>query len=90
MILLFPNRFFKAKEERIYINPEKYFDNVTEEVWNYHIGGYQVLAKYLKSRIGRKMEDVKHFCRVISALHKTIELQSEIDILFLEMEKSEF
>jgi predicted helicase len=81
---------FNAEEERIYINREKYFDNVSEEVWNYHIGGYQVLAKYLKSRKGRKMEDVKHFCRVISALHKTIELQSEIDILFLEMEKNGF
>jgi type I restriction-modification system DNA methylase subunit len=81
---------YKSEEERIYINREKYFDNVTEEVWNYHIGGYQVLAKYLKSRKGRKMEEVRHFCKVITALQKTIELQNEIDVVFLEMEKSGF
>ena len=31
------------------------FQGVREEVWNFHIGGYQVLDKYLKSRKGRKL-----------------------------------
>ena len=41
---------YKEDEQRIYINKDKYFEGVTSEVWNYHIGGYQVLHKYLKDR----------------------------------------
>lgn len=69
------------------INATKYFEGVPEEVWNYHIGGYQVLHKYLKDRKGRKMEDPRHYCRIVTALAKTIELQKEIDVLFAEVEK---
>jgi predicted helicase len=69
------------------INSSKYFEGVTEELWNYHIGGYQVLHKYLKDRKGRKMDDPRHYCRMVTALAKTIELQKEIDVLFGEVEK---
>jgi len=37
---------------RIYINDDKYFEGVEPEVWHYHIGGYQVLYKYLKRQEG--------------------------------------
>ena len=75
------------KEGCVYINATKYFEGVPEEVWNYHIGGYQVLHKYLKDRKGRKMEDPRHYCRIVTALAKTIELQKEIDDLYPEVEK---
>ena len=72
---------YKEDEQRVYINAEKYFSNVKPDVWNYHIGGYQVLAKYLKDRKGRQMDDPRHYCKVVTALEKTIEIQKEIDKL---------
>src|ERR1035437_6977429 len=48
---------YNADEKRVYINAGRYFENVPAEVWNYHIGGYQVMEKYLKDRKGRQMDD---------------------------------
>ncbi|MEA3351282.1 MAG: type ISP restriction/modification enzyme, partial [Chloroflexota bacterium] len=33
---------------RVYINKEQYFEGITPEVWEFQIGGYQVLHKWLK------------------------------------------
>lgn len=74
-------------DERIYINKEKYFDKVKPESWDYQIGGYTVLQKYLKDRKGRPLDDPRLFCRIVSAIENTIELQSSIDQLFPELEK---
>jgi len=70
---------YKENEQRIYINKDKYFEGVAPEVWNYHIGGYQVLQKYLKDRKGRNMDDAPRYCRIVTALSKTIEIQKETD-----------
>ena len=78
---------YKEGEQRIYINNDKYFEGIALEVWNYHIGGYQVLHKYLKGRKGRIMDDVPHYCRVITALSKTIKIQEKIDEIYPEVEK---
>jgi len=78
---------YKENEQRIYINKDKYFEGVTPEVWNYHIGGYQVLQKYLKDRKGRIIDDVPRYCRIVTALSKTIEIQKKIDDIYPEVEK---
>lgn len=78
---------YNEDEKRIYINKENYFDNVEPEVWNYYVGGYQVLQKYLKDRKGRHIEDAPLYCQIITAISKTIELQNEIDDIYLEVEK---
>ena len=75
------------KENIVYINENKYFENITPEMWNYQIGGYRVLEKYLKDRKGRQMEDPGHYCRMAESISKTIELQNEIDKLFKKAEK---
>lgn len=77
---------YKEDEQRIYINEDKYFEGVAPEVWNYHIGGYQVLQKYLKERKGRNMDDAPRYCRIITALSKTIEIQKQIDEIYPEIE----
>jgi predicted helicase len=66
---------------RISINTEQYFDGVPTEVWNYHIGGYQVAHKWLKDRKGRLLSfaDLQHYQHVIGALAQTIRLQAEIN-----------
>ena len=78
---------YKEKEQRIYINKDKYFEGVVPEVWNYPIGGYQVLYKYLKDRKGRKMDDAPRYCRIVTAISKTIELQEKIDKIYPDVEK---
>jgi predicted helicase len=57
------------------------FAGVPEDVWNFHIGGYQVCAKWLKDRKGRVLsaEDITHYHRIVVALYETIRLMAEID-----------
>ena len=83
-------RKYNLKEKRIYINGKQYFEEIEPEIWNYYIGGYQVLDKWLKDRTGKVLssEDVDHFLRVISALNHTIDLQKEIDKIYSEVEKN--
>ncbi len=78
---------YKENLQRIYINSDKYFETIHPEVWNYHIGGYQVLHKYLKDRKGRILEDAPKYCRIVTAIAKTIEIQKEIDKYYPEVEK---
>ena len=78
---------YNADEKRVYINAERYFENVPAEVWNYHIGGYQVMEKYLKYRKGRQMDDPAHYCKIATALAETIELQKEMDKVFERIEE---
>jgi predicted helicase len=80
----------KYDEERqlVFINEKNYFEGITPEVWNYHIGGYQVMEKYLKDRKGRLMDDPGHYCKMATALQETIELQAKIDSFFITVEKT--
>lgn len=78
---------YKENEQRVYINKEKYFEGVSPEVWKYHIGGYQVLKKYLKDRKGRNMDEVENYCRIVTALSETIKIQKKTDNIYPEVEK---
>ena len=51
------------------------------EVWNFHIGGYQVCQKWLKDRKGRTLtdDDSQHYQKIVVALKETIRLMAEID-----------
>jgi predicted helicase len=57
------------------------FKGVSEGVWNFHVGGYQVCEKWLKDRKGRKLtkDDIEHYQMVVGALSETIRLMAEID-----------
>jgi hypothetical protein len=57
------------------------FKGVREEVWNFHIGGYQVCEKWLKDRKGRKLskDDIAHYHKIVVAVSETIRLMKEID-----------
>lgn len=70
----------------IRINKDKYFEGITPEVWNFHIGGYQVLHKYLKDRKGKILADPIHYCKVVTALAKTIELQQQVDEVYKQVD----
>jgi len=61
---------------RVYINKDQYFEGVRPEVWEFHVGGYQVCEKWLKDRRGRTLSygDVNHYQKVVVALDETIRL----------------
>ena len=70
-----------GKTGRVYINSTQYFDGVPLEVWNFYVGGYQVLHKWLKDRKGRTLsfDDLRHYGFIVSALFETIGTMREID-----------
>jgi predicted helicase len=92
---------YDGKKQLVYINNEQYFEGIAENVWNYQIGGYQVLEKWLKDRKERKrrkdrkerkgrvlsLDDIKHYCQITTTLRQTIEIQKDIDKLYPEVEK---
>jgi type I restriction-modification system DNA methylase subunit len=79
----------RYEEGKLCINQSQYFEDIPSDVWAYQIGGYQVCDKWLKDRKGRKIsvEETQHFCRVVTALKKTIEVQAKIDSIYHEIEK---
>jgi predicted helicase len=70
-----------AKENRVYINLEQYFKGVPADVWEFQVGGYQVLDKWLKDRKGRVLsyDDLEHYQKIVVALKETMRLMEEID-----------
>jgi len=71
----------KPEQGRVWINKTQYFDGVPSEVWEFHIGGYQVCHKWLKDRKGRVLtfDDIRHYQRIVPALAETITLMANID-----------
>lgn len=72
---------YSEVEKAIWINKTQCFKPVPEDVWNFHIGGYQVLEKYLKSRKGRQLslDEIKHVGKVADSLAFTITQMAKID-----------
>lgn len=72
---------YSSQEEAIWISKTRCFKPVPGPVWNFHIGGYQVLDKYLKSRKGRKLtlDEADHVTAVANVLAFTIEQMKAID-----------
>ena len=77
-------RYIPPTDQRqgcVWINKTQYFEEVTPEVWRFHVGGYQVAEKWLKDRKGRKLdyEDLNHYIAIIDVLVGTMRLMEEID-----------
>ncbi|MCL0091877.1 N-6 DNA methylase [Dehalococcoidales bacterium] len=74
---------YNETAKRVYINKDQYFEGVLPEVWNFHIGGYQVCQKWLKDRKGRILtyDERVHYQKVVVALKETIRLMEKIDQL---------
>ena len=66
---------------RVWINPTQYFEGVPKEVWEFHVGGYQVCDKWLKDRKGRQLtyDDLTHYQNIVAALAETIRLMVAVD-----------
>jgi len=72
---------YDEQERRVFINKTQHFTHVPPEVWNFHVGGYQVAEKWLKDRKTRKLtyDDQQHYKKTLAALARTIALMAAID-----------
>ncbi len=69
---------------RVIVNAEgQAFEGISHEVWEYRIGGYQVLDRWLAGRAGRglRWEEIEEFRRIATALRWTIEVQRRCGLL---------
>ena len=75
---------YAEAEQALYINAGQKFAPIPPEVWNFQIGGYQVLEKYLKSRKGRtlSLDEVSQIERITAALEATIACMAKIDTAY--------
>lgn len=82
--------FPKFENGKVMINGSRWFEDVPEATWEFHVGGYQVCQKWLKDRAGKggknphpgrvlTDEDVLHYRRVVVALTETRRLMAEVD-----------
>jgi predicted helicase len=71
----------KYTDGKLFINQTQYFENIPENVWNFCIGGYLVLDKWLKSRKKRELsvQEILHFIQIVEVLRQTIRIMDEID-----------
>ena len=71
----------KYQDGVVLVNATQGFEGVPEDVWEFHIGGYQVCQKWLKDRRGRELsaEDIVHYQKIVVALKETIRLMKEVD-----------
>jgi hypothetical protein len=82
------NISYNEREENIYINKTQYFEGIKKDIWDYHIGGYQISEKWLKDRKYRRLllDDIKIYCKIITSIKITIDMQEKIDELFQNIE----
>ncbi|GHH40932.1 type ISP restriction/modification enzyme [Helicobacter pylori] len=71
---------YNEPEQRLYINHSAYFRGVSQEIYDYRIGGYGVLDKYLKSHKNEPC-DFDHVRNIIKVIARTIEIQKTLGFL---------
>ncbi|GAA9438918.1 DNA methyltransferase [Helicobacter pylori] len=71
---------YNEPEQRLYINHSAYFRGVSKEIYDYMIGGYGVLDKYLKSHKNESC-DFDHVSNIIKVIARTIEIQKTLGFL---------
>jgi predicted helicase len=71
----------KYDNKGVWINNKTILLGIPEDVWNYKVGGYQVIEKYIKSRKGRELslDELEHIYRVVEIIKRTIELVKELE-----------
>jgi len=81
---------YDSEKKLVKINSKQYFDHFSDEIWEYQIGGYQVMDKWLKDRKGKYLDlnDIKHYCKMAMALEETAATQKKIDAAYDQLEQN--
>jgi predicted helicase len=74
----------RYKNKIIYLNNDLCIKDIDEGIWNYTIGGYQVIDKWLKYRVDYECsrDDLEHLVNICKVIEKTIQIQQELDTLY--------
>lgn len=76
---------YNSELQRVYINKQSYFTDIPQHIWEFKIGGYQVLEKWLKDRKTANRilsaDEIIHYQKIVVALTETLRLMEEIDSL---------
>jgi len=64
------------------INNPQYFDTVPAVAWDFPIGGYRPVQKWLKDRKGRALgwDDIRHYQKIIKILAETDRIMLGIEL----------
>ena len=67
----------KYKDGKLYINKNTAIIGINEEIYNYYIGGYQVIDKWLKSHKGEVLnyDNFTHIKKIAGIIEETIKIQ---------------
>ena len=70
----------KYQDGRLNINKDTAILGITEEIYNYYIGGYQVIEKWLKSHKGEvlTMDSFNHIKKIAGIIEETIKIQNQL------------
>ena len=71
------------KDNKVYINGNQYFENISKGAFEFQIGGYVPAQKWIKDRKGHVLsyEDIMHYSKLVTALENTIRIMKNIDNL---------
>ena len=73
----------KYKDGALHINPKKQIRGIPQDVWQYRIGGYQVLDKWFKSRKGETLtlKRLEHVMDMAGLLAETVKIREGLRAL---------
>ncbi|EIE03150.1 type ISP restriction/modification enzyme [Leptospira licerasiae] len=83
---------YEIEKERVWINSKQYFAKISNEVWEYKIGGYQVCEKWLNDRKGRSLsfQEILHYSYIPHSIESIIKITGSIDKTISEYGKFPF
>jgi hypothetical protein len=72
---------YDEETQRLFINARQFFEGVPPEIWDFRVGGYRVLEKWIAERKGRRLEfdDQRQIARLIKVIGETLRLMAAID-----------
>jgi len=74
---------YNAQNKTLSINDRQYFDGIEPNVWDFYIGSYQVLEKWLKDYKKTNQllgsDDRLKFIKIVAVVRETISLMNKID-----------
>ena len=74
---------YERERKRLWINKEEYFENIDPISWEYKIGSFKVLDKWLKDLKGNEFTEelISRFSSIVLTLDESFKIINQIDII---------
>lgn len=72
---------FTVQDGRVHINNRQYFEGITQQMWDYKVGSFNPLERWLKERRGRILspDERRHYETFATAVAKVLEELPRLD-----------